>query len=51
MASTRATGSPDTPNAADNVVGNANLASYVAVTSRLSDGALLAAKQIMVNLG
>jgi protocatechuate 3,4-dioxygenase beta subunit len=44
-------GLPDTPNASDNVVGNANLASYVAVTSRLDDGALMVAKQIVVNLG
>jgi protocatechuate 3,4-dioxygenase beta subunit len=44
-------GQPDTPNASDNVVGNANLASYVAVTSRLADGAMMAAKQIVVNLG
>jgi protocatechuate 3,4-dioxygenase beta subunit len=44
-------GLPDTPNASDNVVGNANLASYVAVTSRLDDGALMAAKQIVAKLG
>jgi hypothetical protein len=44
-------GQPDTPNASDNVVGNRDLASYVAVSSRLADGALMAAKQIVVNLG
>jgi len=43
-------GLPDTSNASDNVVGNANLASYVAVTSQLDDGALMAAKQIVVDL-
>jgi hypothetical protein len=44
-------GLPDTSNASDNVVGNANLASYIAVTSQLDDGALMAAKQIVVDLG
>jgi protocatechuate 3,4-dioxygenase beta subunit len=43
-------GLPDTPNATDNVVGNANLASYMLVTSRLSDGAMMAAKQLVVNV-
>ena len=46
----QAYGLPDTSNASDNVVGNASLASYVAVTSQLDDGALMAAKQIVVNL-
>ncbi|MDB4937524.1 MAG: hypothetical protein JWP87_4496 [Labilithrix sp.] len=43
-------GLPDTPNASDNVVGNANLASYMLVTSRLGDGALMAAKQLVVSV-
>jgi protocatechuate 3,4-dioxygenase beta subunit len=47
----KAYGQPDTANASDNVVGNASLATYVAVTSRLDDGALMAVKQIVVNLG
>jgi protocatechuate 3,4-dioxygenase beta subunit len=44
-------GLPDTPNASDNVVGNANLASYVASAARQSDGALLAWKQLVVSVG
>lgn len=43
-------GQPDTPNATDNVVGNANLSTFVIAASRLHDGALLAAKQLIVNV-
>jgi protocatechuate 3,4-dioxygenase beta subunit len=43
-------GQPDTANATDNVVGNANLQTYVVAASRLPDGSLLAAKQLIVNL-
>jgi protocatechuate 3,4-dioxygenase beta subunit len=43
-------GLPDTPNASDNVVGNANLASYVLTTARMTDGAMLASKQLVVNV-
>lgn len=43
-------GQPDTPNATDNIVGNGNLASFTLATSRLSDGAMMAAKEIQVNL-
>jgi protocatechuate 3,4-dioxygenase beta subunit len=43
-------GLPDTPNATDNVVGNGDLASYTLATSRLSDGAMMAAKQLVVNV-
>lgn len=47
----RSFGLPDTPNASDNVVGNANLASYVTTAARMSDGALLASKQLVVSVG
>jgi protocatechuate 3,4-dioxygenase beta subunit len=43
-------GQPDTPNASDNVVGNANLASYTLTTARMSDGAMLASKQLVVSV-
>jgi protocatechuate 3,4-dioxygenase beta subunit len=43
-------GLPDTPNASDNVVGNANLASYTLATARMTDGAMLASKQLVVNV-
>lgn len=41
-------GQPDTTNASDNVVGNAKLATYVATTERMSDGAMLASKELVV---
>jgi protocatechuate 3,4-dioxygenase beta subunit len=41
-------GLPDTTNAKDNVVGNANLDSYVAKAERMSDGAMLASKELVV---
>jgi len=43
-------GQPDTPNARDNVVGNANLNSYLAQTQRMSDGTLMAFKDLIVNV-
>jgi protocatechuate 3,4-dioxygenase beta subunit len=43
-------GIPDTHNAGDNVVGQGNIAAYTATTSRMSDGAMLAAKEISVSL-
>jgi protocatechuate 3,4-dioxygenase beta subunit len=43
-------GLPDTPNASDNVVGGSNLASYVVAASRMSDGAMMAAKRLVVNV-
>jgi protocatechuate 3,4-dioxygenase beta subunit len=43
-------GLPDTPNASDNVVGGSRLAEYVATASRMSDGALLAAKLLVVSV-
>jgi protocatechuate 3,4-dioxygenase beta subunit len=44
-------GLPDTPNASDNVVGNANLESYTVATARMTDGAMLASKQLVVSVG
>lgn len=41
-------GQPDTSNASDNVVGNAKLATYVCTTERMSDGAMLASKELVV---
>ncbi len=41
-------GLPDTTNASDNVVGNGDIASFTLVTSRMNDGAMLAAKEIQV---
>jgi protocatechuate 3,4-dioxygenase beta subunit len=43
-------GQPDTPNATDMVL-RADLPTFIATTSRLPDGALMAAKQIAVNFG
>ncbi|HEY0715077.1 MAG TPA: hypothetical protein VGF45_20515 [Polyangia bacterium] len=44
-------GLPDTSNATDNIVGRGgNLASYLVTTARMSDGALLAAKELVVNV-
>lgn len=42
-------GQPDTPNATDNVVGNSALSTYVLTTARMTDGAMLASKQIVVS--
>ena len=44
-------GQPDTPNARDSVVRTGSLDSYLLGTARMSDGALLAAKQLVVSLG
>lgn len=41
-------GKPDTPNATDNVIGNASLATYMLNTQRMSDGAMLASKELIV---
>jgi protocatechuate 3,4-dioxygenase beta subunit len=41
-------GQPDTTNTNDNVVGRGTLASYVLATTRTSDGAMLASKQLVV---
>lgn len=41
-------GKPDTANASDNVVGNADLATYVATAQRMTDGTLLASKELIV---
>lgn len=41
-------GLPDTTNASDNVVGSGDIASFTLVTSRMNDGAMLAAKEIQV---
>jgi protocatechuate 3,4-dioxygenase beta subunit len=41
-------GLPDTPNASDNVVGNANLASFTLDTKRMDDGTMLAYKQLVL---
>ncbi|HVH48036.1 MAG TPA: hypothetical protein VM925_37135 [Labilithrix sp.] len=41
-------GQPDTANATDNVVGNAKLATFIATTARMSDGAMLASKELVV---
>ena len=43
-------GQPDTPNATDNVVSRGDLASYTLATARMSDGAMLASKQLVVNV-
>lgn len=43
-------GTPDTHNDDDNVVGNGDIATYTATTAQMSDGALLASKQISVNI-
>ena len=41
-------GQPDTANATDNVVGNAKLATFIATTARMSDGAMLVSKELVV---
>jgi protocatechuate 3,4-dioxygenase beta subunit len=41
-------GLPDTPNASDNVVGSANLASFTLATKRMDDGAMLAWKELVL---
>jgi len=43
-------GQPDTPNAMDNVVGGAKLASFVLDVSRLTDGAMMASKTLVVSV-
>lgn len=43
-------GQPDTPNASDNIVGGSGAAKFVLATSRLDDGALMAAKEIRADL-
>lgn len=43
-------GLPDTPNATDNVVSRGDLASYTVATARMSDGAMLASKQLVVDV-
>lgn len=43
-------GQPDTANIDDGIIGGAQLHSFVAHTERLPDGALMAAKQIVVRL-
>src|SRR5262249_6615313 len=41
-------GSPDTPNAVDNVVAGGDLASFTLATKRMDDGAMLAYKQLVL---
>lgn len=43
-------GAPDTPNATDNIVGGAKSGTFVLDTSRLDDGALMAAKVLVVSV-
>jgi len=43
-------GQPDTSNATDNIVGGGNLASYTLAASRMSDGAMLAVKELVVDV-
>lgn len=43
-------GLPDTTNASDNVVGRGDLAGYTMATARMSDGAMLASKQLVVDV-
>jgi protocatechuate 3,4-dioxygenase beta subunit len=43
-------GQPDTTNASDNVVGRGDLASYTLTTARMSDGAMLASKVLVVDV-
>ncbi|MFO0676129.1 MAG: hypothetical protein U0169_06325 [Polyangiaceae bacterium] len=43
-------GQPDTPNATDNIVGGANLPTFLLDVSRLDDGAMMAAKVLVVNV-
>lgn len=44
-------GTPDTTNATDNIVSNGDLARYTLTTARMSDGAMLASKELVVALG
>ncbi len=44
-------GPPDTPNASDGIVRAGSLAGYTVGTARMTDGALMAAKQLVVSLG
>ena len=41
---------PDTTNSVDNVVGRGDLAGYTLTTARMSDGAMLASKDLVVNI-
>lgn len=41
-------GQPDTPNATDNIFRDTTLADHMLVTSRLADGAMMAAKEVRV---
>ncbi|MBX3219804.1 MAG: protocatechuate 3,4-dioxygenase [Labilithrix sp.] len=43
-------GQPDTSNATDNIVSRGDLASYTLTTARMSDGAMLASKDLVVSL-
>ncbi len=43
-------GQPDTTNATDNIVGRGDLASYTLTTARMSDGAMLASKDLVVDV-
>jgi protocatechuate 3,4-dioxygenase beta subunit len=43
-------GQPDTPNASDNVVVGHDLSTYLLAVTRQSDGAMLAAKELVVSL-
>ncbi len=43
-------GLPDTSNANDSVVGGGNLAAFTLAATRLNDGAMMAAKQLVVNV-
>jgi protocatechuate 3,4-dioxygenase beta subunit len=43
-------GQPDTPNATDNILGGAKLETYMAQTERMTDGAMLASKMLIVNI-
>ena len=43
-------GLPDTTNSTDNIVGRGDLAGYTLKTARMSDGAMLASKDLVVNL-
>ena len=43
-------GQPDTTNSTDNIVRRGDLASYMLTTARMSDGAMLASKDLVVDL-
>ncbi len=43
-------GQPDTTNANDNVVGRGDIAGYTLTTARMSDGAMLASKDLVVDV-